>query len=79
MDALAFHLLLQLVKRGDLDQDDLDAIADRLEAEGEADAAHAVLAAPFEADETGETGEAEFRRARMRLVASRPDGGNEAG
>lgn len=70
MDALAYHLLLQLLKRGDLDQADIEAIAARLEEEGEADAAHAVRAALLEADAPSE---AEFRRSRMRLV---PDGGN---
>ena len=70
MDALAFHLLLQLLRRGALDSEDIEEIAARLQSEGEADAAHAVRTAPFEAFPPDE---AEWRRSKLKLVR---DGGN---
>lgn len=73
MDPAAFHLILQLVRNGTLGQDDLDQIAAGLEAEGETDAAHAVRAAPFEAFPPDE---AEWRRSKLKVVSSGPDGGN---
>lgn len=80
MDPTAFHLIVQLLKRGDLDLDDIGEIAGRLAAEGEEEAAHAVRAAIVEA---GAPSEAEQRRARMAavpvvdLASFRTDGGNE--
>ena len=70
MDDLAFHLLLQLIRRGVLGSEDIDEIAARLQSEGETDAAHAVRAAPLEAFPPDQ---AEWRRSKLKLV---PDGGN---
>lgn len=64
----------QLVRRGDLDADDIDAIATDLEAVNEREAAHLARAAFVEAlAPTQSEWEAERRRARMRAVP--PDGG----
>lgn len=73
MEAIAYHLLLQLIRRGDIGQSDVDEMAARLEAEGETDRAHAVRAAVFEACPPDE---AEWRRSKIKLIH---DGGNEAG
>lgn len=74
MDAIAYHLLLQLLKRGDLDQTDIDEMAARLEDEDEHADAHAVRAAPLEASAQSES---DWRRSKIRLVATKPDGGND--
>lgn len=71
MDPTAFHIVVQLFRNGTFSIDDAAEIADRLAAEGEGDAAHAVRAAVFEA--TMEQ-PAESRRAQIRLIS---DGGNE--
>jgi hypothetical protein len=73
LDALAYHLLLQLIRRGDIGQSDVDEMAARLEAEGEKDRAHAVRAAVVEATLPDE---AEWRRSKIKLIH---DGGNETG
>lgn len=73
MDAIAFHTLLQLIRNGTFGQDDVNEIAARLEAEGESDAAHVVRAAPLEAFPPDD---AEWRRSKLKVVVSNPDGGN---
>ena len=73
MDPTAFHILIQLLKRGDLDHADVDEIAARLDEEGESDASRAVRAAPLEASGPSQ---AEWLRSKMRLVRTDPDGGN---
>lgn len=74
MDPTAFHTIIQLVKNGTLDLDDLEEIAERLEDEGLPDDAHAVRAAIVEASApTVRESEIEFRRSRIRVVS---DGGN---
>ena len=69
-DALAFHLLKHLIRRGDLDLDDIEAIAADLEAEGQSDAAHECRAAAIEAQALSN---ADWRRSKLRLVDT--DGG----
>lgn len=73
MEPIAYHLLLQLIRRGDLDQSDIDEMAARLDAEGAEDEAHAVRAAPLEAFPESE---AEFRRSKLTLIRNEADGGN---
>ena len=76
MDPIAFHSIVQLVRKGVYDVTDIEEMARRLEDEGEADAAHAVRATLVEA--YGEQ-PVEERRAAMVLVPRiklGPDGGN---
>lgn len=79
MDPLAYHLLIQLFRRGDFDADDAAEIADRLEAEGDTGSAHLARAALVEALASDET-EAEWRRSRFRVIENEVgaplDGGN---
>lgn len=80
MDPTAFHTIVQLVKNGTLDLDDLEDIAERLKNDGEDDAAFSVRAAFVEAHATPEKTEAEYRREQMVLVPRLnlgPDGGNQ--
>lgn len=75
MDPTSFHTIIQLIKNGTLDLDDVEEIAERLDDEGEADAAHSVRAAIVEASAPSlKESEAQFRRSRIKLVS--PDGGN---
>lgn len=76
-DPLAFHVLVQLIKRDALDLDDIEEIADRLTAEGEDDAAIAVRGAFIEAN--AQPDPEPDPRMNLRLVANnRPvDGGND--
>lgn len=79
MDPTAFHTIIQLVKNGTFDLDDLEEIAERLKSDGEVDAAFSVRAAYVEAHATPEKSEAEIRREQMVLVPRLklgPDGGN---
>ena len=79
MDPTAFHTIIQLVKNGTLDLDDLEEIAERLKNDGEDDAAFSVRAAYVEAQATPEKTEAELRREQMVLVPRLKlgaDGGN---
>ena len=77
MDPTAFHTIIQLIKNGTFDLDDIEAIAERLEDEGESDAAHSVRAAVIEASAVSAAeSEIAFRRSRIRVVAS-SDGGND--
>jgi len=77
MDPTAFHTIIQLIRNGTFGLDDVEEIAERLNDEGESDAAHSVRAAIVEASApTLRESEAEFRRSRIRLVD--PDGGNAA-
>ena len=69
-DALAFHLLKHLIRRGDLDLDDIEAIATELEAEGESQAAHECRAAALEAQAPSN---ADWRRSKLHLIKT--DGG----
>jgi hypothetical protein len=75
-EILARALIAHLVRRGDLDQDEINDIADRLDEAGEEDAAHlcrvafvealAPAQAEWAAERSGKR--AEERRARMRVV-----------
>jgi len=71
-DILAHALTVRLLRNGTIDRDDVMAIADELEAQGETDAAHAARAAIIEA---ATPSMAEWRRSKIRIV---PDGGNES-
>lgn len=74
MDPAAFHTIIQLIRNGTFDLDDIEQIAERLEDEGLPDDAHAVRAAVVEASApTVRESEIEFRRSRIRVVS---DGGN---
>ena len=71
-DALAFHLLKHLIRKGDLDLDDVEAIASDLEAEGNTQAAHECRAAALEAQAPSN---ADWRRSKLRLIDT--DGGKD--
>lgn len=74
MDPTAFHTIIQLIRNGTFDLDDIEQIAERLEDEGLPDDALSVRAAVIEANApTVRESEIEFRRSRIRVV---PDGGN---
>jgi hypothetical protein len=76
MDPTAFHTIIQLIRNGTFGLDDVEEIAERLDEEGEADAAHAVRATLIEASApTIRESEAEFRRSLIKLVPQ-ADGGN---
>lgn len=73
-EILARALIAHLVRRGDLDQIEIDEIAEGLDAAGEPDAAHLCRLAFVEALAPSQSEwEAERRRARMRVIS---DGGN---
>lgn len=75
-EPLILALITQLVRRGDLDADDIDQMATGLEEEGEGEAAHLCRAAFVEAHAPSASDwNAERARARMRLIKT--DGGNE--
>lgn len=73
-DALAIAMLDQLVRAGALGADDLNDMADRLEAEGDDQAAHWARAALVTATVAGITSDerADDARSRFRVL----DGGN---
>jgi len=76
VDAAAFHLMIQLVRNGSLDLDDIAEIADRLRAEGETDSANEVHQAYFAASMPNPADEErEQLRARLKVV---PGGGNSS-
>jgi hypothetical protein len=74
-DAVAFHVLQQLIRKGVFDLDDIEAIAERLRDEDLDDDATAVTGAFFEAQVEPRGPEP----VRLLLVANnpRPDGGND--
>jgi hypothetical protein len=74
-DALIIALVEQLVRKGALNADDVDAMAERLDGEGEDEAAHWARAALVQAMATpASEWSADQARSRFRIVTS--DGGN---
>ncbi len=72
-DPLLIAMLKRMIETGIFDRDDVLAVADDLEAQGEtakSDLAKAVWVEAMLSDPT------EWRRAQMKVVPIRPDGGN---